>query len=51
MRDRRRRGEHVLVTMGDVFASDIIETWLDEKRTNEVNAAGRKPTLALSFDA
>jgi len=36
-------GDHDFLLVGDVFTSDLIETWLDYKRTNEVDAIRLRP--------
>ena len=46
--------DHEFLLVGDVFTSDIIETWLDYKRTNEVDEMRLRPhpyEFFLYFDA
>jgi glutamine synthetase len=46
--------DHEFMLKGDVFSSDFIKTWIDYKRTKEVNAAKFKPTpleFQLYFDS
>src|SRR5690606_22440219 len=35
--------DHDYLTEGDVFTTDLIETWIDYKRTNEVDALRVRP--------
>ncbi|CAM3119886.1 type I glutamate--ammonia ligase [Stackebrandtia soli] len=45
--------DHGYLLEGDVFTSDLIETWIDYKRTNEVDPIRLRPTpheFALYFD-
>lgn len=35
--------DHEFLLMGDVFTSDVIETWVDYKRTNEADAIRLRP--------
>ncbi len=35
--------DHEFLLRGDVFTKDVIETWLDYKRVNEVQAVGLRP--------
>ncbi len=46
--------DHEFMLKGDVFSSDFIKTWIDYKRTKEVQAAKFKPTpleFQLYFDS
>ena len=46
--------DHEFLLVGDVFTSDLIETWLDYKRTNEVDEMRLRPhpyEFFLYFDA
>ena len=46
--------DHQFMLAGDVFTSDLIETWLDYKRTNEVDEMRLRPhpyEFFLYFDA
>jgi glutamine synthetase len=46
--------DHEFMLAGDVFTSDLIETWLDYKRTNEVDEMRLRPhpyEFFLYFDA
>ena len=46
--------DHEFLLKGDVFTDDVIETWLDYKWSNEVNAVRLRPhphEFALYFDA
>ncbi len=46
--------DHEFLLAGDVFTSDLIETWLDYKRTNEVDEMRLRPhpyEFFLYFDA
>jgi glutamine synthetase len=48
------RADHEFLLRGDVFTEDVIETWIDYKTANEVNAIGLRPhpyEFALYFDA
>ena len=39
---------------GDVFTKDLLETWIDYKRTVEIKASKQRPTpleFMLYFDA
>jgi glutamine synthetase len=36
-------GDHEFLLRGDVFTEDVIETWIDYKRTNEVDALRLRP--------
>ncbi|MDP6559430.1 MAG: type I glutamate--ammonia ligase, partial [Candidatus Binatia bacterium] len=45
--------DHAFLLKGDVFTKDVIETWLDYKRTKEVDALRQRPhpyEFALYFD-
>ncbi len=45
--------DHAFLLKGDVFTPDVIETWLDYKRKNEVDALRLRPhphEFALYFD-
>jgi len=45
--------DHEFLLRGDVFTKDLIETWIDYKRTNEVNEIAVRPhphEFALYFD-
>ena len=47
-------GGHEFLLTGDVFTSDLIETWLDYKRTNEVDEVRLRPhpyEFFLYYDA
>ena len=47
------RSDHDLLLKGDVFTPDVIETWIDYKRKNEVDAVRLRPhpwEFALYFD-
>lgn len=47
-------GDHEFLLTGDVFTSDLIETWLDYKRTNEVDEVRLRPhpyEFFLYYDA
>ncbi len=35
--------DHEFLLKGDVFSSDLIETWIDWKRTNEIDALRKRP--------
>jgi glutamine synthetase len=46
--------DHEFLLQGDVFTEDVIETWIDYKMANEVNAIRLRPhpyEFALYFDA
>ena len=46
--------DHAFLLKGDVFTPDLIETWIDYKRKNEVDAIRLRPhpwEFALYFDA
>lgn len=46
--------DHEFLTKGDVFTTDVIETWLDYKRTNEIDEVRMRPhpyEFSLYFDA
>ena len=45
--------DHAFLLKGDVFTPDVIPTWLDYKRENEVDAIRLRPhphEFALYFD-
>ena len=45
--------DHAFLLKGDVFTKDVIETWIDYKRKNEVDAIRLRPhpwEFALYFD-
>jgi glutamine synthetase len=45
--------DHEYLTAGGVFTEDLIETWIDYKRTNEVDAVRLRPTpheFAMYYD-
>jgi glutamine synthetase len=45
--------DHAFLLKGDVFTSDVIQTWIDYKRENEVDALRVRPhpyEFALYFD-
>ena len=45
--------DHEFLLTGDVFTPDVIETWLDYKRTNEIAQARLRPhpyEFALYYD-
>ena len=45
--------DHAFLLKGDVFTSEVISTWLDYKRANEVDAIRLRPhpyEFALYFD-
>jgi len=51
---RNLRADHEFLLQGDVFTEDVIETWIDYKMSNEVNAMRLRPhphEFALYFDA
>ena len=35
--------DHDFLTRGDVFTSDVIETWIDYKRKNEIDPVRLRP--------
>ena len=46
--------DHEFLLVGDVFTSDLVETWLDYKRTNEVDEMRLRPhpyEFFLYYDA
>ena len=46
--------DHDFLLRGDVFSKDLIETWLDYKRTREVDALRLRPhpyEFFMYFDA
>jgi glutamine synthetase len=46
--------DHAFLLKGDVFTSDVIQTWIDYKRENEVDPVRLRPhpaEFALYFDA
>jgi glutamine synthetase len=46
--------DHKFLTVGDVFTHDVIETWLDYKRTREVDPVRLRPHpygFYMYFDA
>jgi len=46
--------DHAFLLQGDVFTADVIETWLEYKRTRECDAIRLRPhpyEFALYFDA
>jgi glutamine synthetase len=48
------KNDHEFLLQGDVFTEDVIETWLEYKLANEVNAMRLRPhphEFALYFDA
>jgi glutamine synthetase len=48
------RKDHEFLLKGDVFTDDVIETWIDYKMENEVNAIRLRPhpyEFALYYDA
>src|ERR1035437_4034462 len=48
------KNDHAFLLKGDVFADDVIETWIEYKMANEVNAMRLRPhphEFALYFDA
>jgi glutamine synthetase len=48
------QGDHEFLLQGDVFTEDVVETWIDYKMANEVNAMRLRPhpyEFALYFDA
>ena len=45
--------DHDFLLKGDVFTDDVIETWVEYKRENEVDAINQRPhphEFALYFD-
>jgi glutamine synthetase len=36
--------DHEFLTAGDVFTADLIETWIDWKRSNEIDPVRLRPT-------
>ncbi|HXU06120.1 MAG TPA: type I glutamate--ammonia ligase, partial [Polyangia bacterium] len=45
--------DHAFLLKGDVFTSEVIQTWIDYKRENEVDALRLRPhpyEFALYFD-
>ncbi len=45
--------DHEFLLNGDVFTSDLIDTWIDYKRTNEIDPIRLRPhpwEFALYFD-
>ena len=45
--------DHAFLTKGDVFTEEVIETWIDYKRKNEVDAMRLRPhpyEFALYYD-
>ena len=45
--------DHEFLLQGDVFTADLIETWIDYKRTNEVDELRLRPhphEFAMYFD-
>jgi glutamine synthetase len=47
------RRDHAFLLKGDVFTSDVIDTWIDWKMENEVNPMRLRPhphEFALYFD-
>ena len=46
-------GDHAFLLKGDVFTEDVVKTWIEYKRTNEVNALRLRPhpwEFAAYFD-
>jgi glutamine synthetase len=46
--------DHEFLLKGDVFTRDLLETWIDHKRTKEINMSKNRPTpleFMLYFDA
>jgi len=46
--------DHDFLLRGDVFTKDLLETWIDYKRTKEIKASKNRPTpleFMLYFDA
>jgi glutamine synthetase len=51
---RELEKDHDFLLKGDVFTKDVLETWVDHKRTKEINASKNRPTpheFMLYFDA
>ncbi len=49
----RLEADHEYLTAGGVFTEDLIETWIDYKRSNEVDAVRLRPTpheFAMYYD-
>ncbi|GAB7038020.1 MULTISPECIES: type I glutamate--ammonia ligase [Catenuloplanes] len=49
----RLESDHEYLTAGGVFTEDLIETWIDYKRSNEVDAVRLRPTpheFAMYYD-
>lgn len=49
----RLETDHEYLTAGGVFTEDLIETWIDYKRANEVDAVRLRPTpheFAMYYD-
>ena len=47
------RRDHEYLLRGDVFTKDVVDTWIDYKRTNEIDAIRLRPhpwEFALYFD-
>ncbi len=47
------RSDHDFLLKGDVFTQDVIETWIEYKRKNEVDAVRLRPhpyEFALYYD-
>ncbi|MGZ4604498.1 MAG: type I glutamate--ammonia ligase, partial [Blastococcus sp.] len=47
------KADHDFLTKGDVFTPDLIETWVDYKRTHEVDAIRLRPhphEFAMYYD-
>ena len=45
--------DHAFLLKGDVFTQDVIDTWIDYKRTKEVDAIRLRPhpwEFALYYD-
>ncbi|SRR5712692_2714190 len=50
---RALENDHAFMTKGDVFTEEIIETWIDYKMTNEVDAIRLRPhphEFAMYYD-
>ena len=48
------KNDHEFLLKGDVFTEDVIETWIEFKTANEVNALRLRPhpyEFALYYDA
>ncbi len=48
------QNDHEFLLQGDMFTEDVIETWIEYKMANEVNAMRLRPhphEFALYFDA